>query len=195
MSSVWSFETYSRTGSAPSRRITDFGVADWFVGGYGDRSSCLQASRRYHPDNAQTGDLPKFCCCSGLETLSDPTNQLLTYRYHLRQSGPMPLFELKEFVIGIDAETNRRLGYCACSTTGSRQPKAGLSCWVRTPDIPPRHLVFTVHLKEKHYCGRGWLSLDHCRRRRACRKALPSNRLKTSKLRQKLHARRAARPS
>jgi len=112
---------------------------------------------RYHPDNAHTGDLQQFLLLQkAYATLSDPV-QRAAYdtEYRFRRTGPMPIFELKDFVVGIDAETNRRLGIlCLLYNRRRVSPdKPGLSLleFEQLMTIPREHLVFTVwYLKEKH---------------------------------------------
>jgi len=112
---------------------------------------------RYHPDNTHTGDLKKFLLLQkAFETLSDPVKRAAyDTEYRFRRTGPMPIFELKDFVVGIDAETNRRLGIlCLLYNRRRVSPdKPGLSLleFEQLMTIPREHLVFTVwYLKEKH---------------------------------------------
>ena len=67
---------------------------------------------RFHPDNPETGDPEKFLILQAAhDTLSDPQRRA-AYDAHLAslEAAPLPIFELKEFVIGIEGEVNRRLG-------------------------------------------------------------------------------------
>ena len=111
---------------------------------------------RYHPDNIHTGDLQKFLLLQqAYETVSDPTKRAAyDTEYHFRRSGPVPLFELKDFVVGIDAETNRRLGILCLLYNRRRvnpdHPGLSMLEFERLMTIPREHLVFTVwFLKEK----------------------------------------------
>jgi len=105
---------------------------------------------RYHPDNAQTGDMQKFLLLrKAYEVLSDPVSRAAYDTEHrLRQTGPMPIFELKDFVVGVDAEKNRRLGVlCLLYNRRRVNPdKPGLSLleFEQVMTIPREHLVFTV---------------------------------------------------
>ncbi len=111
---------------------------------------------RYHPDNAHTGDLQQFLLLQkAFAILSDPVKRAAyDAEYSFRRTGPMPIFELKDFVVGIDVETNRRLGIlCLLYNRRRSSPdKPGLSLleFEQLMTIPREHLVFTVwYLKEK----------------------------------------------
>src|ERR1051325_459977 len=67
---------------------------------------------RYHPDNPATGDTDRFVLLQqAYEVLSD-AEQRSTYNeeYKLQRVQPLPVFARKEFIVGIEAEGNRRLG-------------------------------------------------------------------------------------
>ncbi len=112
---------------------------------------------RYHPDNVHTGDAEKFLLLKkAYETLSDPLERAAyDQEYRLRQTEPIPVFELKEFVVGIDAEVNRRLGVLCLLYNRRRvnpdKPCLSLLEFEQLMRIPREHLVFTIwFLKEKH---------------------------------------------
>jgi curved DNA-binding protein CbpA len=111
---------------------------------------------RYHPDNAQTGDGQKFQFLQKAhEILSDPVRRAAyDAEYSLRQTGPMPIFELKDFVVGIDAEKNRRLGVLCLLYNRQRvnpdKPSLSLLEFEQLMTIPREHLMFTIwYLKKK----------------------------------------------
>lgn len=70
---------------------------------------------RFHPDNPRTGNTDTFLLLKrAYEVLVDPERRA---KYdHQRQAedeGPLPIFELQEFVHGLKGEMNRRLGVLA----------------------------------------------------------------------------------
>ena len=70
---------------------------------------------RFHPDNPRTGNTDTFLLLKrAYEVLVDPEKRA---KYdHQRQAedeGPLPIFELQEFVHGLKGEMNRRLGVLA----------------------------------------------------------------------------------
>ena len=111
---------------------------------------------RYHPDNTQSGDIQKFLLLrKAFDILSDPVKRAAyDAEYRLRQTGPMPIFELKDFVVGVDAEKNRRIGVLCLLYDRRRvnpdKPSLSLLEFEQVMTIPREHLVFTVwYLKEK----------------------------------------------
>jgi hypothetical protein len=65
----------------------------------------------------------------------------------------MPIFELREFAIGVDVETNRRLGVLSLlygrRRTNPDRPGITLLDLEQIMNLPREHLVFTVwYLKE-----------------------------------------------
>jgi hypothetical protein len=111
---------------------------------------------RYHPDNTQTGDLQKFLLLQkAYGILSDPVKRAAyDSEYCLRETGPMPIFELKDFVVGIDAEKNRMLGVLCLLYNRRRvnpeKPSLSLLEFEQLMTIPREHLLFTVwYLRQK----------------------------------------------
>jgi hypothetical protein len=116
---------------------------------------------RYHPDNPETGDTNKFLRLQeAYAVLSDP-EQRAAYDAQCNQERlqPMPVFEMKEFVVGVDVEMNRRLGVL-CLLYNQRKDSTdnpGLSMLEMESRmaLPREHLEFTVwYLKEKNYVRR-----------------------------------------
>jgi hypothetical protein len=67
---------------------------------------------RFHPDNQETGNLETFLRMKrAYEILSDP-EQRAEYdaAREKNDAGPLPVFELRDFVDGVRGEVNRRLG-------------------------------------------------------------------------------------
>src|SRR5690242_8576379 len=68
---------------------------------------------RFHPDNPETGDVEQFLRMKrAYAVLSDATRRM-EYDATLekdRNAGPRQIFALKDFVTGVKAEANRRLG-------------------------------------------------------------------------------------
>jgi DnaJ domain/PilZ domain len=113
---------------------------------------------RFHPDNAETGDEERFLLLNdAYETLSDPDKRA---RYnsarHTHEYQPLPVFELKEFVDGIEGEQNRRLGVL-CLLYNQRRcdmdhPGLSLLALERLMWFPREYLAFTVwYLKDKGF--------------------------------------------
>jgi hypothetical protein len=113
---------------------------------------------RFHPDNSETGDTDKFLALNkAYETLSDPVarGEYDTLYTH-RNVEPIELFELKEFSLGIDAESNRRMGIlCLLYNRRRSNPEdPGLSIleFEGMMSFPREHLMFTIwYLKEQNF--------------------------------------------
>lgn len=116
---------------------------------------------RYHPDNPETADVDKFVALQkAYQVLVDPEARA-TYDQQAttQQSEPLPVFEMKEFVIGIDAEVNRRLGVlCLLYNRRKNNPDApGLSLLdlESRMSLPREHLEFTIwYLRDRHFARR-----------------------------------------
>ncbi len=116
---------------------------------------------RYHPDNPETGDTDQFVQLQkAYQVLSDPEARAQYDSALAQQSGqPMPVFEMKEFVVGIDAEMNRRLGIlCLLYNRRKSSPESpGLSILDMEAKmaLPREYLEFTIwYLKEKELVRR-----------------------------------------
>jgi hypothetical protein len=113
---------------------------------------------RFHPDNPETGDNERFLLLKdAYETLSDPEKRAhYNSARRVYEYEPLRVFELKEFVDGIEGETNRRLGML-CLLYNQRRcdmdhPGLSLLDLERLMWFPREYLAFTVwYLKDKDY--------------------------------------------
>lgn len=120
---------------------------------------------RFHPDNPETGDLEKFVRLTrAYEVLSNPKKRA---EYDIEKKdaehGPMEIFELKDFVVGVEAEENRRLGVLVLlynqRRTDPDHPGVSLLDLERLMALPREYLSFTMwFLKAKQLVGMG----DNC---------------------------------
>lgn len=113
---------------------------------------------RFHPDNPETGNVEQFLRMKkAYAVLSDPERRK-EYDAMLEQtrSGPRPIFELKDFVTGVEAESNRRLGVL-CLLYRKRQtnpdmPGVSLLDLEAEMGFPREYLSFTMwYLRSKDY--------------------------------------------
>jgi len=106
---------------------------------------------RFHPDNPETGDVEQFLRMKrAYSVLSDPDRRAEydALREKNRGDGPRPIFGLKDFVTGVEAETNRRLGVL-CLLYHQRQtnpdsPGVSLLDLEREMGFPREYLSFTL---------------------------------------------------
>lgn len=114
---------------------------------------------RFHPDNPETGNVEQFLRMKqAYAVLSDPERRR-EYDAILEANkgdGPRPIFELKDFVTGVEAEANRRLGVL-CLLYRQRQtnpdaPGVSLLDLEREMGFPREYLSFTLwYLRSKDY--------------------------------------------
>jgi curved DNA-binding protein CbpA len=116
---------------------------------------------RYHPDNPNTGDMEMFLRLrEAYEVLGDPEKRAAySERVQLQYSHPLPIFEMKDFVVGIEAEGNRRLGVLCLLYNRRRStpddPSLSLLELEAMTSFPREHLEFTIwYLKEKGFLRR-----------------------------------------
>ena len=116
---------------------------------------------RYHPDNVRTGDTDKFLQLQkAFQVLSDPDRRAQYNRvYESRHVQPNPVFETKEFEVGLEAESNRRLGMLCLlyqrRKTNADHPGMSLLELETMMQIPREHLEFTCwYLREKEFIRR-----------------------------------------
>src|ERR1019366_7920048 len=113
---------------------------------------------RFHPDNPRTGDTDTFLLLkNAYEVLADPERRA---RYDQAQvvedEGPLPIFELQDFVYGLRGEINRRLGILALlyNRRRSNQDNPGLSLLdlEKRMAFPRERLTFALwYLRSKGY--------------------------------------------
>ncbi|MBK9166329.1 MAG: DnaJ domain-containing protein [Bryobacterales bacterium] len=113
---------------------------------------------RYHPDNTETGNIEKFLLIKeGYQILSDPAKRLeYDKQFDQQKQAPLPIFMTKEFVDGVDGESNRRMGVLCLlySQRKNNPPQPALSVLEleNMMFVPREHLVFTIwYLKSKRF--------------------------------------------
>lgn len=113
---------------------------------------------RYHPDNAETGDMNVFMLLNqAKEVLSNPELRAqydAMLKRHLHE--PLQIFSLKEFAKGIDGEENRRMGVLCLlynrRRTQLEEPGLSVLELENLMACPREHLMFALwYLKEKNY--------------------------------------------
>ena len=105
---------------------------------------------RYHPDNPESGDNERFLLLSeAYATLSDSDRRRSYDAIRQgRQSEPMAVFGLKEFVDDVEGETNRRMGVLCLLYQRRRlnpeHPGISLLDLESRMSFPREHLMFTT---------------------------------------------------
>lgn len=149
-------------------------IAEPEESGEGDYYEILQISRkadietihrvfrimamRFHPDNSETGDPEMFLRMKrAYDVLSNPERRAeydATLEQQRREEGPRGVFGLKDFVTGVEAEANRRLGVlCLLYTqrqTDPDHPSVSILTLEREMGFPREYLNFTMwYLRSK----------------------------------------------
>ncbi|HTX39238.1 MAG TPA: DnaJ domain-containing protein [Bryobacteraceae bacterium] len=113
---------------------------------------------RFHPDNPRTGDPERFQLLRrAYHVLSDPARRADYDRSFIwAETHTLPIFELKEFVDGVDGEKNRRLGILSLLYHRRRlnEQKPGVSVLdlEHRMGFPREYLNFTLwYLKSKGF--------------------------------------------
>ena len=113
---------------------------------------------RFHPDNPRTGNTETFLLLKrAYQVLVDPARRAQYDSTRLiEEQGPLPIFELKDFVYGLTGEVNRRLGVLSLlyNRRRSSQDAPGLSVLdlEKRMAFPREHLNFALwYLKAKEY--------------------------------------------
>jgi hypothetical protein len=105
---------------------------------------------RYHPDNAETGNANRFLLLNEAYSILSNPEKRLAYdtKYQLRQIQPLPVFEMKEFVEGVEGEVNRRMGILSLLYQRRRQnsndPGYSLLEFENLMGFPREHLEFAL---------------------------------------------------
>src|ERR1700722_9769335 len=115
-------------------------------------------AQRYHPDNPETGDTERFVLLNqAFDTLSNhELRSSYDSLYQEHRAKPIELFESKDFTIGVDGESNRRMGILCLLYTRRRSdpddPGISLLEFESIMSFPREHLLFTMwYLKERNY--------------------------------------------
>jgi len=113
---------------------------------------------RFHPDNPQTGDSERFLLLNdAYEILSDPERRAVyDAARRVGECQPLPTFELKEFVDGIEGEQNRRLGILCLLYNRRRadmeHPGLSLLELERLMSFPREYIAFAVwYLRDRGF--------------------------------------------
>ena len=113
---------------------------------------------RFHPDNPRTGNTNAFLLLkNAYEVLADPERRAKYDQTRVvEDEGPLPIFELQDFVYGLQGEINRRLGVLALLYNRRRanQDNPGLSLLdlEKRMAFPREHLTFALwYLRSKGY--------------------------------------------
>ena len=115
-------------------------------------------AQRYHPDNPETGDTERFVLLNqAFDTLSNPElRSSYDTLYQEHRAKPIELFETRDFTIGVDGESNRRMGILCLLYTRRRSdpddPGISLLEFESIMSFPREHLLFTMwYLKERNF--------------------------------------------
>jgi hypothetical protein len=114
---------------------------------------------RFHPDNPETGDVEQFLRLKQAYNVLSDAERRREYDAALegkQDDGPKPVFQLKDFVTGVEAEANRRLGVlCILYTkrqTDPDHPAVSLLDLERDMGFPREYLAFTMwYLRAKEF--------------------------------------------
>jgi len=123
---------------------------------------------RFHPDNPHTGDMETFIRLrEAFEVLGNPARRAeYDERLQAEHSQPLPIFEMKEFLVGVEAEANRRLGVLCLlysrRKTHPDHPSLSVLDLESMTALPREHLEFTIwYLKQKNYLDRDQTTSDY----------------------------------
>jgi hypothetical protein len=113
---------------------------------------------RYHPDNPETGNIETFLQMKrAYDVLSDPERRALyDASQEGKDTGPLPVFELRDFVDGVQGEINRRLGVLCLlynrRRTDPDHPGISLLDLETRMGFPREYLSFTMwYVRSKNF--------------------------------------------
>jgi len=113
---------------------------------------------RFHPDNPKTGDVDRFLALrEAYDVLSDPAQRAQYDRSRAANNeAPLPIFEMQDFIDGLEGEVNRRLGVLAVlyhhRRVGGSKPGISILELERCMALPREYLDFTLwYLRSKGY--------------------------------------------
>src|SRR5205085_4624894 len=113
---------------------------------------------RFHPDNPETGDVEEFLQMKQAYAVLSDAGKRAAYDAdrEMQEKAPMPVFELKDFVTGVDAESNRRLGVLSLLYNQRRltpdHPGVSLLALEHQMGFPREYLCFTLwYLRAKEF--------------------------------------------
>ncbi|HWC98087.1 MAG TPA: DnaJ domain-containing protein [Candidatus Sulfopaludibacter sp.] len=116
---------------------------------------------RFHTDNPETGDPEKFILLKqAYEILSDPEKRAeYDAKREVKEVHQNPIFDMEEFVNGVEGEVNRRLGVLSLlynrRRTNSENPKVSLYDLEKRMGWPREYLDFTTwYLRSKQFITR-----------------------------------------
>jgi len=141
-------------------------AGDWYevlqISRHADQETIHRVYRimaaRFHPDNPKTGNTERFLLMMrAYRVLSDPARRAeYDATYDIARTEPLPVFQLREFVDGVEGERNRRLGILSLLYNSRRRNEArpGVSVLEleQRMSIPREYLTFTLwYLRLKGY--------------------------------------------
>jgi hypothetical protein len=105
---------------------------------------------RFHPDNPRTGNVERFLLMKrAYHVLSDPERRAAYDALYCEvERKPLPIFEMREFIDGVEGEKNRRLGVLSLLYHHRRinvsKPGVSLLELEQRMALPREYLAFTL---------------------------------------------------
>jgi curved DNA-binding protein len=111
---------------------------------------------RYHPDNPESGNAEKFLRLKqAFDVLGNPKSRAVyDAQLEAQPDAPLAAFGSKDFLEGLEAEANRRIGVLCLLYSQRRfnpeEPSLSILQLEKLMNLPREHLMFTIwFLKEK----------------------------------------------